>query len=98
MKSQSLQLCECLSGKALRKVNHDVLAESPGEVKRMKKKEQHCLGMETKGGCYVIFSMLQLRWERELKFGCINMAFYIKPVEILVKNCSNMLKDRPLSI
>eukprot|EP00434_Breviolum_minutum_P020287 symbB.v1.2.017890.t1/scaffold1405.1/size120932/4 len=30
VKSQSLQLCECLSGKALRKVTRDVLAQSPG--------------------------------------------------------------------
>lgn len=43
VKSQSLQLCECLSGKALRKVTRDVLAESPGEVKRMDGR-----------GCYVI--------------------------------------------
>lgn len=54
VKSQSLQLCECLSGKALRKVTRDVLAESPGEVKRMKQKT-HCLRRETKGGLLSYF-------------------------------------------
>jgi len=86
VKSQSLQLCECLSGKALRKVTRDVLAESPGEVKRMKQKT-HCLGRKTMGGllsyyfpcCYLI--IFQGYNGRKLKFGCINMAS--KPAEMV---------------